>query len=443
MPLDVSHIIQESGIPSKSPMLVGVSGGADSMVLAHLLHQHGIPIAIGHCNFQLREKDAMHDEALVARFAHTHNIPFHQISFDTEKYARSKRISIQMAARTLRYKWFEKICRQFDYAGVVVGTHLTDRIETFLFNATKGTGIAGLRGIKKYRDGIYRPLIDVSKSAIYSYARTHQIPFREDQSNNDTKYARNRIRHHVLPELAQINPQFEEAFKRNFERLTQAEDYLNAHLTTDWNSWIYTKKNDAITLSGTRIIAHESALLVLQHGLRPFGLSETQVSNLWNALMRHHTAQFITHSHRVVVERNEVVIVPQKKSPLGPDTFLIREFLGEITHPISLKFTDSAVHNLVIQKNKNHAYFDFDTLRFPLTLRPWKNGDTLKPYGMKGSKKVSDIINEAKIPTIQKPEVYVLEHGNEILWVIGLRASRSFKVTPETTRIYAIEHCNA
>lgn len=426
--------VQQSALKLNEPVLVAVSGGADSVVLANVLHQLGVPMAIAHCNFQLRGAEADKDETLVKQLATNLGCEFHVIRFNTTNYAQTRKVSIQMAARDLRYKWFDKLCHQHGYAQIVVGTHLTDSIETFLFNAAKGTGIAGLRGIKGLNQKVVRPFIRVTKQEIYAYANTHQLAYREDASNAEIKYARNKIRHKVLPVLQEINPDLEHTFARNFERLQRTENYLHAKLQADWEQLAHWHEEELI-IHTQSVKQMPFVREVLNYGLQEFGFTDTQIANVITAQTG---AVFTSKMYTLTVQQNQWVML---KTPdeVATGVVHIREFLGEITQPVHLVFKDDFVHQVTIDKNPKHAFFDFDALTFPLVLRPWKAGDVIQPFGMKGTKKVSDIINEAKIPLPKKPLVYVLESNRTIIWVVGLRAANTFKVTPKTQRIYAIE----
>lgn len=436
MNFDTSHIGSGLANNKLTPVLVGVSAGVDSMVLAHILISQKLPIAIAHCNFKLRGAAAINDEDFVREFADKNQVPFHTISFETSKYAASQKVSIQMAARTLRYKWFDKLCDQNGYEQIAVGTHLTDSIETFIFNATKGTGLAGLRGIKEQNGRVIRPLLKASKQDIYAYADKHKIAFREDLSNAETKYARNKIRHKVLPVLKEINPNLSDTFVRNFSRLQRTETFLNVQLNEAWNT-ISKTDSKKIIIDKNALSAHAFADLVLQFGLKEFGFTEVQLTDALNSMRV--GAKFESTTHTLLIERQSLIVFKTpKENPVNQ--YLIREFLGEITHPIHLVFKDDFVHEIAIQKSMYHAYFDFDTLQFPLTLRCWKPGDKMKPFGMHGSKKVSDILTDAKIPAHQKPTTLVLLSNEKIIWVVGVRASKTCSVTSKTKRIYAIEY---
>ncbi len=438
MAIQLENIINSSPLLDvKKPILVGVSGGADSIVLAHLLHKAGFKIAIAHCHFNLRGEDADSDQEFSKQFAEKLKVPFFTVKFETQTYADTRKVSIQMAARNLRYFWFEKICTENDYSQIAVGTHLTDNIETFLFNATKGTGLNGLRGIKPKNNKVVRPLLQVSKAEIYAYAKLEGLDWREDVSNKSIKYHRNKIRHQVLPVLTEINPNLEATFQRNFKRLSRLDSFVQQEVDSVWNSWVK-KDKKGFRISISELKSNPFSDVVLTYKLQPLGFNISQIEDLLQAITGQPGGIISSKDYHIYIDRQEVYI-QQKRFFSIPNHYLITEFLGEITKPLPLKFKHLHAKEVRFDTGKNSAYFDFETLQFPLTLRKWKDGDRIKPFGMKGSKKVSDLLIDAKIPLHEKENIWVLESNSEICWVVGVRASETFKVTSSTSRVYQLE----
>ena len=417
--------------------MVGVSGGADSVVLAHLLKKNGFDIGIAHCHFNLRGKDADTDQEFTKQLAKKMDVPFFTIKFETQTYADTRKVSIQMAARNLRYFWFEKLCTEEGFTQIAVGTHLTDNIETFLFNAIKGTGLSGLRGIKPVNGKVVRPLLTVTKEEIYQYANAENLTWREDESNKSIKYHRNKIRHNVLPVLKEINPNLEATFERNFKRLSRVDRFVQNEILLIWKSWIKPDKK-GWRIDKSLIQNHEFADVVLTYQLGAFGFNPTQVADLQRAINGQPGSMISSKDYHIYIDRKEVFI-QQKRFFAIPDQYQITEFMGEIKKPIHLKFADLHAQKIQFSTGNQAAYLDFDKLIFPLTLRKWKNGDSLKPFGMRGIKKVSDLLIDAKIPLHEKENVWVLESNNEICWVVGIRSSEKFKVTDKTKRVYLVE----
>lgn len=438
MTSNLENVISKStSVDLTKKTLVGVSGGADSIVLAHLLFQAGANIAIAHCHFNLRGADADKDQEFCKGFAKQLGVPFFTTKFETHTYADTRKISIQMAARNLRYYWFEKICSENEYEQIAIGTHLTDNIETFLFNATKGTGLSGLRGIKPINGKIVRPLLSTAKEEIIEYATSKKWTWREDASNQSIKYHRNKIRHEVLPVLKEINPNLEATFQRNFKRLRRLDAFVQSKVDELWDSWV-TKQGKEVKLKISDLQSNEFADVVLQYKLHPYGFNITNVENLLGALSSQPGSKIKSKDYVIYIDRTEVFIQP-KRFFVAPNEYLITEFLGEVSTPIKLKFTDIHSKDLVINKSQAFAYFDFESLQFPLLLRKWKDGDKFHPFGMNGVKKVSDLLIDRKIPAHQKEDIWVMESDDEICWVVGLRSSETHRVSTSTNRVYSIE----
>jgi tRNA(Ile)-lysidine synthase len=434
----VENVFQEFPWPEKvGRILVGVSGGADSVVLVHLLRKFGYEIGIGHCHFNLRGEDADTDQKFVENLAHQLQVPYFTVKFDTQVYATTRKISIQMAARNLRYYWFAKIAKENEFSHIAVGTHLTDNIETFLLNATKGTGLSGLRGIKPINGNILRPLLGVGKTEIYQYAKENGLSWREDLSNQSIKYQRNKIRLEILPILEEINPNLEATFQRNFKRLGRVDAFVQSEVERYWNTW-KKEENRTIKIRISDIQSHPFADVVLSYKLGELGFNSTHVEDLLQAINGQPGSVISSKDYHIFIDRSEILI-QEKRFTAIPDEYSITEFLGEISQPIALKFVDQPISETRIIPDLKQAYFDFDSLVFPLKLRKWKAGDKLQPFGMKGQKKVSDVLVDVKMPLPEKENVWVLESAGEIIWVVGIRSSEKYKITKSTERVYAVK----
>jgi tRNA(Ile)-lysidine synthase len=423
-------------------ILVGVSGGADSVVLGYLLHRSGFHIEIAHCHFNLRGESADADQEFTRKFAEELDVPFHTMKFETEEYARSRHISIQMAARELRYDWFEKIREERSLKKIAVGTHLTDNIETFIFNATRGSGLRGLRGIKLENGNVIRPLLLATKEEIYDYAKSMDLDWVEDVSNQSIKYHRNKIRHKVLPILKEINPNLEYTFKRNFERLSRLDEFVQNEIDLIWNKWV-TDGVDEIKLPISELLTHDFTDVILIRKLSDFGFNKSQVEDLIRTLNRKDYIGSVIKckEYQINVDRSEIFISPIGL-PINEETYEIIKPNSIIAFPIHLKLYELKTENLVFSTSKNVAFFDIDKLIFPLKLRKWKVGDKIKPFGMSGTKKISDLLIDHKIPLHLKDETWVLESNEEIIWVIGLRSSQTHKVDLDSSRVCKVEFLN-
>lgn len=420
-------------------ILVGLSGGADSIVLGYLLHQEGFQIEIAHCHFNLRGESADADQNFSKGFAERLGVPFHTVKFETQEYAEKKGVSIQMAARDLRYNWFEQIRKDRNLDKIAVGTHLTDAIETFIFNATRGAGLSGLRGIKSENGNVIRPLISVSKEEIYAYAKSKGLKWVEDASNESIKYHRNKIRHKVLPILKEINPNMDATFKRNFDRLSRLEAFVENEIDVIWNRWSV-EKDDQIILSILELQAYEFTDVVLIRKLGDFGFNKSQVEDLMQVLEgSDYVGSMIKgKEYQINVDRSEIFIRPLALKNIEEE-YIINDVDEEIDQPIHLKFKELSIEHITWSKAQNVAFFDIDKLAFPLKLRKWRVGDKIKPFGMSGTKKVSDLLIDHKIPLHLKAHIWVLESNAEIVWVVGLRSSQKHKVDSSSLKVCKVE----
>lgn len=433
-----TYVSENPYLEKSSTILVGVSGGADSVVLAYVLHKLGFSISMAHCHFNLRGDDANRDQKFTRDFARSLGVPFHSTKFETQVYADTRKVSIQMAARDLRYFWFEKLCKQNNYAQIAVGTHLTDNMETFVFNAAKGTGLSGLRGIKPQNGRVVRPLLQVGKEEIYAYAKSKGLTWREDLSNQSIKYARNKIRHQVLPVLSEINPNLEATFQRNFQTLGRVDAFMVFQMKAIWEKWVI-REDKGIKIAIEDLKKYEFADVVLSYQLKPYGFNSAHVKNLLKAIYGQSGAMVSSVDYHIYIDRDFVFIQQKRFFSVGAD-FKVTEFLGEISDPIPLKFEDHHAQNFEIIPNKKTACLDFDKLIFPLNLRQWREGDTFYPFGMKGKKKISNLLIDCKIPKHEKQNIWVLESDGEICWVVGVRPSDKFKIDAQTQRVYQVTH---
>jgi tRNA(Ile)-lysidine synthase len=420
----------------EKPTLLAVSGGVDSMVMAELFQRAGFPFALAHCNFGLRGDESDADERFVRRWAEEARVPFHVRRFDTQHEADSQHISIQMAARNLRYLWFNELLNDFDYPYLALAHHADDSIETVLLNLIRGTGLTGLLGIAPVRPAVIRPLLYTSKKDILDFAKYQNITWREDSSNATDHYRRNVLRHRVLPVLRELNPSLEDTFQHTFERLHAAGSILESYMDM-WQSQAVRKEHGMVYI----------AIEILRHALEPtyqlhsvlesFGYNYAQTKAIVAALDASSGKQFHSHSHTLVKDRSELIISPRSKDAsssvihISATTTRIglpeNRVLHISHHPYEPTFNPVA--------DKQIAYFDASLLRFPLTVRPWQPGDWFCPFGMNGKrKKVSDLLVENKVPVSHKQNCLVLLNGDQaILWVIGMRSDNRFRLRPNTT----------
>lgn len=419
-------------ISAEDKVLLAVSGGVDSMVLMHLFYQTKLPFAVAHCNFCLRGEASDADEALVRNNAKNLNLTFFNKSFDTRAYAEAHGVSIQMAARDLRYQWFQNLSVAEGYSLIATAHHLEDSFETVVHNLTRGTAISGLRGIKPKNGTVIRPLLDFTKEEIKQWALSNKLTWREDASNNETYYKRNFIRHQVTPRLKELNPDLLNTFRDTASRNAEVESFFLTQMEV--------LRGEAIRKTETLSYLAKSQVsgpYVLEHLLKPFGFNYHQCREMVAAFSEHSGRQFLSKTHRLTVDRDDLVI--DLREPTGIVEQLITADdeglrIGSNTYSIRQSVSQPEKHEL----NERNALLDMDKLSFPLKVRGWQEGDQFQPLGMKGKKKLSDFMIDRKIPVNLKRHIRVIESAGEIVWVVGLRIDERFKVTPATKNIFSL-----
>lgn len=417
-------------------VLLAVSGGIDSIVMAELFYRSGQPFAIAHVNFSMRGAASEADAVFVQNKAERYGVPFHLIRFDTKAIARERGISIQMAARELRYDWFAQLLRDFSYTCLATAHHKNDVLETLLLNLTRGTGLAGLHGILPHQNQVVRPLLFASRDQVTAYATANNLDYREDSSNADTKYARNRIRHFVVPVLTDLNPGLWQTLPRTVERLRAAETLMRAELDRSWQATAEAR-GSAILLPRAKLLAQSELSFRLMEWMKPFGFTSDQASLLVTALSQPVGQVFMSATHRVTHERNGLLLEPVAQSgefeiqlvdwPDGP-------ILVENRFTLMVNVFNKPI-DYAIPTEPEVACLDADQLTFPLTIRLWQQGDKIRPIGLNGYKLVSDLLNDLKLSRSEREQTAVLLSGSEIVWVIGRRIAHSFRITNSTRRI--------
>lgn len=428
-----NHIEEQFPFLKNSRIVIAISGGIDSVVLAYLCHKLNFNLALAHCNFNLRGKDSDADEDFVLDLGEQLNVEVFVQNFDTETYAEENKCSIQMAARELRYDWFSELAQQLNFDYILTAHHADDNLETFLINFTRGTGLNGLTGIPEINGNIARPLLSFSRETIEAYAKNENIAWREDLSNASRKYLRNKLRHDVVPILKEINPQLLDSFQSTLQHLNDTVDIVE-DAVGDFTKRSIKNSNDTNTtfkISEFKKINNPKAYLFEM--FKDYGFSEwDDVVNLLDA----ETGKFIkSHSHRLIKYREYIIL---SKFPNGKyQPIEIRESTVISYFPNgSLNFHTV---NEFFQINKSVIFVDQEKLKYPLELRLWQTGDVFHPIGMKGKKKVSKYLKDEKLTPIEKENTWVLTSENKIVWVVGRRADERFKVTDQTNKILKIE----
>jgi len=418
-------------------VLLAVSGGKDSVLMAQLFKLAGFDFSIAHCNFNLRADESQRDEAFVRMLASTLEVKFYVTHFDTKAYAQEHQLSTQMAARELRYQWFEQIRQAHNYAAIAVAHHQNDSIETLLLNLTRGTGISGLHGILPKRDHLVRPLLFLSRQQIDELLEVNHIDFVEDSSNETSKYARNKIRLNVIPHLQEINPNLEETFVQNIQRFAATEEVLQQVVNQKRNE-IFRVKDDGIYLSIDKINELKPQFLLLYELLKPYHFSSAVVNEILLALTKQSGTSFYSHSHRATINREDIMI-SALPTPMQHEAILMHpkdEIVVINNQAISLRYTAAGLIDYAASK----AFVPVEKLIFPLIIRFRQDGDKFIPLGMKQHKKLSDFLIDSKVPLPQKEKIPLLINGNgEMIWVAGLRLDNRYKVNATTKKVAIFE----
>lgn len=424
------HYIHEHKLfDTKSKILLAISGGIDSVCLADLLIRSGYNVEFAHCNFKLREEESDQDEIFVSDLANKNKIPFHHISFDTNHYALSNKLSIQMAARELRYEWFEKVRREISADYIAIAHNQNDNIETFFINLINGTGLKGLRAIQNKNNFIVRPLMFASRNQIGEYVKSKSLNFREDSSNKSKKYQRNKVRHDLMPLLKQINPSIENTIADEIEIIKNTYSIFKEQVDRVVKE-ISCQTDDGIKISKNKLIKLEPIDTYLYEILNVFGF--TDLKSIKNSILSNPGKQFFSKSHRLLIDR-EFVFIEKIEDDFFND-ILINECTLILNSPINISFKISS--NNQIDKIKDTACFDYEKLVFPLVIRKWKSGDKFIPSGMKGFKKLSDYFIDNKINRLLKEKTLLICSNDDIIWVIGHRIDERYKATSKTKKMY-------
>lgn len=401
--------------------ILALSGGIDSMVLADMLLQAKAEFVLAHCNFHLRGEESDGDEKFVRDYAERKGLSLYVKQFDTLNYAEEHKLSIEMAARELRYAWFEELRQQLSCDYIAVAHHADDQLETFFINLLRGSGIRGLKGMQSINGHVIRPLLDLSRAEIQQYAIENGIKWREDHTNAETQFLRNKIRHELLPVIDSISKEGRASILKSINHLA-SENELYREL-------VYEKLFQIVKQDGeVQKTSHLSPLTsqLLFEWLRDYGFNSDQVHFIYEAMNGQPGTSFFSSTHKVTIERDGVELTPICQHD-NTQVELVYE-----QHPND--------DNFVIDKSPEVAQLDYDKLTFPLKQRMWQAGDRFYPLGMKGSRLLSDFMKDLKFTTRQKEECQVLTTAkDEIVWVVGRRVDERFKVTDKTKTILKIQ----
>ncbi len=443
----IKYIKENDLFPMQDRLLLAVSGGVDSVVMAHLFKRYGPGFGIAHCNFKLREQASDEDASFVKALAQELQVPHFEIEFDTENIARKQKKNIQLIAREMRYQWLEEIrsTEGFDY--IATAHHLDDNIETILYNWTKGTGIKGMTGIPAKNGFIVRPLLFAARKEIEDFANSESIAFRTDLSNETDKYSRNKIRHHVVPVLRQINPALSKTAADNAENAKAIEYWYLKAINEVKSGAVKEDETGTILIQKNRVIDLPFLENLLYEWFSEVGLKRAQAVQLATVIREGSIGKlFFTPSHRVLIDRDYVFIEPKGGVNAEEEAFTIALGQKELQLPgASLKFTkvdpNAMDLSLIYHSEPEIAYLALKQDDFPVKVRHWQPGDVFKPLGMKGkSQKLQDYFSNRKISRFEKEQIWIMETNNgKICWIIGHRISEIFKITSPVTPFYKVE----
>lgn len=428
-----AHINLTFPLLLKDRLLVACSGGLDSVVLAHICHSAGLHIALAHCNFRLRGSQSDADETFVKELAQQLGVDFFVTHFDTLGHVNQHRVSVQMAARELRYTWFDGLLKSNGFAKVLTAHHLDDALETFLINLSRGTGIDGLTGIPEQTETIVRPLLKFSREELLKYAKANKLMWREDSSNTDTKYLRNKIRAGVIPLLKDLNPNFLDNFKVTTEYLSQSSAIVKDQIAQK-RAALFEPENGYLKIAIEKLRQLKPLEGYLYGLFEAYGFTEWK--NLRDLLDAMSGKYIESKTHRLLKDREYLWLSSLELEGKDTYNYFISEEVNMIDEPIPLTFLD------VVERNENTStiiYVDKNALKYPLQVRKWKKGDYFYPLGLKGKKKLAKYFKDEKVPVALKDKQWLLCSGDDIVWIIGKRADERFKVSADTTTILRIE----
>ena len=419
-----------------SKVIVGLSGGTDSVVLTHLMHQAGFQVIAAHCNFQLRAAESDNEQAFVESFTAGLGIELFVMHFETAAYAAAKNISIQMAARELRYEWFEKLRVSQHCAAIAVAHHADDQLETFFLNLIRGSGLQGLKGMKARNGYVVRPLLGFRRVEIEAYLNQHQLHAKEDSSNADTKYLRNKIRLQLIPAFAGLTDGAKEGLYTSVGLLNQ-DVVLHTELLERECSRFLEQQGEDWYIRKDSWMETETANAMLYALIGPFGFKGAAINEILLSAIANTGARYFSTSHRLSCEREGLLIQRivdlKTRQPLD-----VEQAVSQISHPLNLTFEVIDLQSVEsLRQPPEVALLDFALLHFPLRLRPVSRGDRFQPFGMKGSRLVSDFLTDRKLSRAEKEKVFVLENADgAIVWLVGFRIDDRFAVAPETKKVW-------
>ena len=431
------HIDTHFSFLKDKKVLIAISGGLDSVVLTQLLHQLKVKIFLAHCNFKLRGNASDEDEEFVKKLAEQLQIPIFIKTVETEIIAKQEKLSIQLTARKLRYEWFDQLSKENTFDYVVTAHHADDNLETFLINTIRGTGLDGLTGIPEKNGNIIRPLLPFSREEIEKYATKNSISWREDSSNAEIKYLRNKIRHQVIPVLKEVNPSLLKSFQKTQENLKASRQIIDDRIESLLNEIVIPAEAGIQKINIKKLLILNNPKAYLYQLLKKYNFTEW--NDIAHLLEAQSGKQIFSTTHRLVKDR-AFLLLTKIHQVISEDKLLLinEDDLFFRKNGLKLKLTTSKEWSTV-KHQPSIIIVDKDLLKFPLTVRKWQNGDYFYPFGMQGKKKISKFFKDEKMSILDKENTWLLCSENKIVWVIGERLDDRYKITNTTTNRLKIE----
>jgi len=437
------YINQNKLLQPNDDVLLAISGGIDSMVMLHLFDKLGVKYAIAHYNFKLRGVESDDDEKFVRQLANNYNVEVFVDSCKTQDYAKNNGLSIQEAARYLRYEWFNKVCKENNYSIIAVAHNDDDKIETFFINLFRGAGVKGLKSIPVKRQNIIRPLMFTTREQIEKYAKEHNLLFREDSSNKSDDYLRNKIRHHLIPVIEEIYPGSENAINKSIDNLRDSDLLMRSIINEKKQQFFSSNTGEKVKIDLKELQKLSPIRIWLYYLLNKFGFTRKITDAVCLSLENENSTghKFSSFKYELLIDR-DYLIIRKITEKFSSKKYAISNEQSKVIEPINLIIErHKNSHEFVFSNKNNVAYFDSEKLTFPLFLRKWKYGDKMVPFGMKGSKLISDILIDNKVDLFVKEDTYVVISAGKILWLVGIRSSNEFRITKSTKKILKMELC--
>jgi tRNA(Ile)-lysidine synthase len=420
--------------PENNVLIVAISGGIDSIVLAHLLKQTSTPLVLAHCNFKLRNEESFRDEQFVSEFAKYHSLPLEIKQFETKEFAEINKISIQEAARKLRYQWFEELRLYYvsknKTAFIATAHHANDNIETACLNFFRGTGIKGLTGIPEKNDFVIRPLLSFQKTDLLEYAKAHSLQFVEDSSNQSNKYSRNYIRNEFIPSLKNIYPEVEMNILQNIERFKDVLEIYNNQVE-QLRKKIFIKKDKEFHIPIILLLKQKAYKTLLYEYLKDFNFTSSQIQEILKLVDADNGSYIASFTHRIIKNRKWLIVASLQQEQ---NSYFIIDANQKKIEATSFLITVEKSDSIEINSSSHTVSIDANKMQFPLIVRKWKEGDYFYPLGMKKKKKIARFLIDQKLSITEKENVWIVQSNQQIVWVINYRLDDRFKITPSTTK---------